>query len=331
MSDLNQAVETLLQAGKNLSHVTVAVTPIVDAASSPPALAMLNVPDGINSSDVTEKLLVRLPKPQRRKGNLKMLSPDSLVDFVNRFSEESRTVLFADTNQRSVVAVMNYHEPTMEVIRTKDSDGVETIEKTAIDASPQWGDFKASYSFPLSRQWTVWKGIDNELQGQADLAQFFEDHIRDIADPATTPISESLQLMIDRLNLRLGTPAKILETARGMEVRSTEKVRQAVNTDTGEQVIVYEQEHASGGNATVTELRVPTAFLLAIPVFQNDAPYLLLCRLRYRKVGGGVQWLVNIQGADASLENAFARGCNKIFDGTGAPLFYSAEPLTTSP
>jgi hypothetical protein len=52
----------------------------------------------------------------------------------------------------------------------------------------------------------------------------------------------------------------------------------------------------------------------------------MLCRLRYRKVGAGVAWIINVQQADAVLEDAFARGCQQIQDGTGVTLFFSQTP-----
>jgi uncharacterized protein YfdQ (DUF2303 family) len=262
-----------------------------------------------------------------------MLSPKSLVDYVNRYVVQGQTAIFADSANRKVVAVLNYHQPTGDAILNGHADELASDADPLTDPPPvlpqttaQWGDFRASYAFPLSRQWNAWKKIDGVPQGQVDLAHFLEDNIRDIADPAATKIPDNVQMLIDRLNLSLGAPARLLEVARGMEIRSTESVRNAINTDTGEQIVSYEQAHSSGGNPTVNELRVPTAFLLAVPVFQNDAPYLLLCRLRYRKQEASVRWIVNIQGADAALEDAFTRGCDAIQEGTGVPLFYSEHP-----
>lgn len=339
----DQAVSTLLQAGKDLAGVSVNVQTTKYLHQEPPIHTVLNVPNGVSSTDITEQILRRLPTPPRRKGALTALSPESLINYVNRYVEDNRTAIFADSSSRKVVAVLNYHEPTGDSLwpmpkpETKvGEDGVE-IEPvpTDLDApgprdTPHWGDFRVSYAFPLSRQWQVWKLSDGKLASQIDLAQFLEDNIRDIADPAGTKIPAHIQLMIDRLSLHVGSPARILEVARNLEIRSHEKVRQAVNTETGEQVVIYEQEHANGGNATVTELRVPTAFLLRIPVFQGDADYLLLCRLRYRKIETSVKWLINIQGVDASLEAAFKTGCEFIQKRTKTPLFYGAEPGATA-
>ncbi len=330
MDDItDNAVKTLLQAGKNLGGIDFHMSSqsIVDEKN--PTHISMAVPEGVEHVDITAKVLARMPTPRRRTGNMIALSPASLIDYVNRYAEESRTVIFANSTVRTVTAIMNHHDP-LAVLTPGETDTAQPVKSVTENPLPQWGDFRSTYSFPLSRQWKVWSGIDGKPAGQFELAQFFEDNIRDIADPDTTKISATLQLMIDRLSLRLGAPSRILEVARGMEVRSTEKVRNAINTDTGEQIVTYEQDHASG-NPTVTELRVPTAFLLTIPVFQNDAPYLLLCRLRYRKVEGGLKWIVNIQGADAALEDAFKRGCDTIQAGTGVPLFYGEAPAVATP
>lgn len=323
----DEAIKTLLSLGQDLASPNFHITSYRQIAEMDPMHVSMSVSNGVAHHDITEKVLQRMPTPKRRKGFFVALSPASLVDFVNRFKEVDRTAIFADSTRRRIDVVLNFHEPTTMKV-APDADGIPAQLSPA--PTPQWGDFRASYSFPMSRQWKVWSAIDGKAIGQFELAQFFEDNIRDIADPETTKISATLQLLIDRLSLRVGAPARILEVSRGMEVRSTEKVRNAINTDTGEQIVTYEQDHASG-NPTVTELRVPTAFLLTIPVFQNDAPYLLLCRLRYRKFEGGLKWIVNIQGADAALEDAFTRGCETVQEGTSVPLFYSEPPPVTAP
>jgi uncharacterized protein YfdQ (DUF2303 family) len=332
MPDLSEALQKLISTGKALAGVRTEVIESNDLSATS-TLINVAVPDGIALQDVTDKVLSRLPAPRRRKGSLTMLSPKSLVDYVNRYVVQGQTAIFADSANRKVVAVLNYHEPTPDAIAlaegTDDAGlgGDPNATPAGGSWTAQWGDFRASYAFPLSRQWNAWKKIDGVPQGQVDLAHFLEDNIRDIADPAATQIPDSVQMLIDRLNLSLGAPARLLEVARGMEIRSTESVRAAINTGTGEQIVSYEQTHAAGGgNPTVNELRVPTAFLLAVPVFQNDAPYLLLCRLRYRKQEATVRWIVNIQGADAALEDAFSRGCDAIQEGTGVPLFFSEHP-----
>jgi uncharacterized protein YfdQ (DUF2303 family) len=341
MTDFSEAIKGLIDVGHKMAGVDIGNVEDFHPSKAPLHF-FLSVPDGITTTDITEKVLARLATPRRRKGHLTMLSPRSLVDYVNRYVVDGQTAIFADTANRKVTAILNYHEPTEDAL-----DAEAALEGGDADSSPakgsvggpakakttsaQWGDFRCSYAFPLSRQWRTWTASNDKPQTQADLAHFLEDNIRDIADPGTTVIPEKVKMLIERLNLHVGTPARLLETARGMEIRSTENVRQAINTDTGEQVITYEQEHLGGGNPTLTELRVPTAFLLAIPVFQNDAPYLLLCRLRYRKVGAGVNWIISLQGIEASLEHAFAEGCDTIQEGTGVPLFYSSEPPGVAP
>lgn len=320
--NLNEAILTLIQAGHQNAGSKITTV----ERDNERVLSFISQPDGSTHLNITDLVLNALPTPQRRVGNFTALALNSLVSYVNRYAEENRSVVFADTVRRKLTAILNFHEPTKydPPQATDDGDEAEPVKSRVVN--PQWGDFRAEYSFPLSRQWNTWKGADNKPMKQADLAHFIEDNIRDIADPGTTPIPASMQLIIDRLKLTLGSPSRLLEVARGLEIRSTEKVRNAINTDTGEQVVIYEQEHAGGGNPTVHEVKVPTAFLLTIPVFQNDAPYLLLVRLRYRKVDASVLWLINIQAADAALDDAFERGCAQVTEFTNLPLMFGEAP-----
>lgn len=115
----------------------------------------------------------------------------------------------------------------------------------------------------------------------------------------------------------------------------------AINTDTGERIISFEESHQqeTGTNPTVRDVRVPTALLLAVPVFENGTPYLFLARLRYRREGGGVKWTIAIQAADAALEDAFKSGCQAVVKGdreddipaTELELIYGVDPGVSAP
>jgi uncharacterized protein YfdQ (DUF2303 family) len=359
MSDLTKdAIQTLVKLGEERDASKAAV-----ASFSSAQLHYLVTRNDFSVRDTTAEHYKNQPNPRRKVGDVKLLALDSLIDFITRHTEGDRTVVFADTATRKLTAILNYHSPSTkdEPAEEKDKEQEQPAEdptegdpspkdlmealmkgvneaKAQIDGAiqsaykgPQWADFRASYAFPLSRQWKIWTGVNGVMQTQTGLAVFIEDNIRDIADPAAVAIPDSMQLMISRLGLHLGSPTRLLETARGFEVRSEEKVRTAVNTTTGETAVVYEQKHEHSDTISTQQLLVPTAFLLTIPVFENEAPYLLLVRLRYRKQDQLIKWAFSIQGTEASLEDAFTEGCMRVIEKTSAELFCGEPPAITAP
>lgn len=264
-------------------------------------------------TDVTAALDARKPHPRRRTGTVKLLSVDAFIEFCLRMNEGRRSVVFADTKQRTVTAVLDYHDPL------NATDNVPL----AGEASPHWGQFRAHFSFPFSRQWKTWHTAHREKKTQGDLAGFIEDNIRDVRHETMGELPEKLQEVIRALKLHLGSPQRLLESARGFSVTADEVIRQVIDTSSGEAQIVYEETHNKSAPA---EMKVPTAFTIGIPVFEGDAPYHLLCRLRYRKHSGAVVWIIDIQDIEGALEDAFNTAIERIRSETGLCLLAGEAP-----
>ena len=309
----------------------VTTYPELENGFAAPRLTHLAVPDGVKLEDVTQKLLFLLPTPQHRAGNKKLASLQSFVDFVNRYTEPS-TVLFANPGTSTIAAVFDYHDALHEppLALADSADGIRTTPLPEItNPRPRWGRFTATYAFPFSRAWKVWKESNVKPMSQVALAGFIEDNIIDVNDTADVDklVSANNKNLIGTLGLTLANRAKLLGAARGLSLHVEEKLGAVVNTQTGEIAVNYEQVHSGEGApaGTATKVDVPSAFTVFLPVYDGAMPFELLVRLRYRKDGQALRWHYDVYQIERALELAFQESVKEIVAGTGIPVFFVAD------
>lgn len=129
---------------------------------------------------------------------------------------------------------------------------------------PGWGDHRATYVPPLSTEWNTWLGASGRQMAQADFAQFIETNLPDIAEPAG---------------------ADVLQVARTLEAKKKVNFASSVRLSDGSVQFLYEEDVQ--GSAQKGALKVPEAFVLAIPVFENGELWRVTANLRYRIGEGG--------------------------------------------
>lgn len=252
--------------------------------------------------DLREYLDKYLPRPERRKGTAILADLPSLIAHTKRFASE-HSALFCDPTVPKILAVLDYHE--------KGAGG-----------APSWGQHRALYQFPLSDEWKKWTGRNAKPMAQGEFAQFIEDRITDISDPSQATTAEAFKPLLALLGTTFASPSKLLELSRGLSVRESARVKSAVNLATGEGTVHFDTALADDDGAP---LRVPGAFLLAIPIFRNGVGYRLAARLRFRAKDGAVSWWYELHGAEAQFDVAIAEACKLAADGTGLPL-YMGQP-----
>ncbi len=238
--------------------------------------------------------------PERRKGIASFTDLSSFIDHVNRFKGED-SALFADDSRAApkLVSVLNYHPGGL------------------AESPSDWADHRGVYTFPLADEWTTWLGQSKSSLSQAAFAEFLEARLLDIADPALA--GDSSRRLADTIGASFATPARLLELSRGLSVRVGSAVKNAVNLATGEAQINFATEHTDDRGQP---LKVPSAFLLAIPVFRGGDLYQIAARLRYRVQGGAVSWSFELHGADRIFDHAFREACDDARARTELPLFY---------
>ena len=74
-------------------------------------------------------------------------------------------------------------------------------------------------------------------------------------------------------------------------------------------------------------MKVPNAFLIAIPVFELGERFVIPVRLRYRLNQGHVRWTLALYRSELVFDTAVRETCAKAAAGTGLPLFYGSPEI----
>lgn len=268
-------------------------------------------PRGLSVIDVAKTFEYRLANPRRRIQRTTLTDERSLIAHVLRYKSDSSTTLFASMVDGSptLTAIYNDHEPT-----DMGSEGLA-------GGLPGFADDRAVYAFPISKPWRTWIAADQENLPQAVFARLIEDNVLDIADPSIA--GEGAKAFVGAIGASFASPSKIMEVSRGLSLTVTEKVTQAVSLATGEVQLSYASTHDGPNGAG--SMKVPGAFLLAIPVFEGGALYQIPVRVRYRSKEGAILWSLVPYRAEATFEHAVREVCDRVAAATSVPLFYGAR------
>ena len=258
------------------------------------------VPKGATISGVRKLLEEYLPRPERKRGTAYLTTLDSFISHTNRHAS-ANSVLFAcdDMSKPSIQTVFDYNEGTP-------------------NGLPDWCQHRASYSFPLSKEWTAWTTAPASMEQKA-FAEFLEDRITDVYAPVS--VTEGTRDLCAQLGIILAGPERLMELARSLSIQVDRRVKNAVNLSTGEAELVYEESHSA---SDVTKVKVPTGFVITIPIFTGGPLYQIPVRLRYRLVSGVIRWSFVIAKAEDSFRHAFEEACVDAQKRTGLTLFYGS-------
>lgn len=108
--------------------------------------------------------------PERIKADVKVLDPESFIEYYALFSDPNSRV-FANEPTISIVGVLDYHAS---------GDG----------NSPRWGQHRLSLAMQPSEEWKTWTGHNNKHVTQMAFAEFLEQNAIDIITPSPASILE---------------------------------------------------------------------------------------------------------------------------------------------
>lgn len=236
-------------------------------------------------------------RPERRTGTAKVQTLASFYALLNRHKDADSAV-FADMNWRApkLLAVVDYHKREEEA------------------HEPRWLGHRIAYEFPLSDQWQAWVGQTGQMMKQGDFAAFIEDHIADLAAPTNQETEEWERLFATSI----ADPHEIAMLSRGLSVSVGAKVGRAVNLQSGEGEIVFEEVHRDNAGQ---KLKVPGLFVISLPVFFRGERVRLPVRLRYRVNGSELLWAFQLWRPDEFVTDAIERDCDAVRVETGLPLY----------
>lgn len=246
-----------------------------------------------------------LAAPERRRGTATAASLAGFCKLVNRFKDEDSAV-FADIANKSspkLIGVLDYNPASPN------------------NEDARFGQHRVTYAFPLSQAWQAWSR-PQEGMAQAKFAEFLEDRILDVMDPAMA--GEKAVSIAGTLGVTLASPSRLLELSRGLKVRAETKVGAVVNLSTGETQIAYEEAHKGDDSGP---LKVPGAFVVAVPVFEGGDVFQLPVRLRYRVQSGAVAWSLLPIDTQTVFDAAVNDAIKAVETETALPV-YAGTPET---
>lgn len=295
MSEIESENQAIIAASIAYSEVDTLSFDNGGDSSLPKTIEVLSVPSGRSAVSIKPFLDQYRTRPERKKGTSAMATIASFVDQVNR-SKDADTIIFADVANRAaprLIAVFDYN-------------------KAGPAGEPRFGEHRANYAFPVSEEWKAWtSGKLNEI-GQADFAEFLENRIMDVLDPASISDPEGKGVLAEfcaQLGIRLASPQALMELSRGLTVHANHKVVQAVNLTTGEGQIAFGETHTDAAGAPV---KVSGGFAIAISVFLNGPAYKIPVRLRYKVKEGSVRWTLQPQRLNAVWDDAVTEAVNGV-------------------
>jgi uncharacterized protein YfdQ (DUF2303 family) len=240
-------------------------------------------------------------KPRFRTGTATFFDLDSFIAHVNRF-RDSDSIVFAnnDRSKPSLLSVLDYH-------------------REGSSSDPAFLQHRGRFAFPLSDEWKAWNEVNGENMEMVEFAAFLEDRIIDVLPAENINLSGDQRRFVEALGgeQRIASPAKLMELSRGLQVFEHSEVSSAAKLASGESKMTFSSQHvdAQGG-----ELKVPSLFVIAIPVFVNGPTYQVLVRLRYRKVGAKLVFFTELWRTDRVFDHAFDEAIAQVGTDTGLPV-----------
>lgn len=286
----------IINATERLAGVEVVPTPEGDR----PLLIVL--PKGKTAHPAKPFLDALRERPERRKGTATLLDLESFILHAKRFAHADRSAIFAvrDPKAPKLVTVVDYHD-------------------TGHAGQPSHLEHRGVYAFPLSEEWQRWSGANKQSMGQAQFAEFIESNLLELLPPDQA--GPSAKDFAARLGVEFATPQRLAEVSRGLSIRVNEKVASAVSLQSGEIQLQYTAQHSDESGAPI---KVPSAFLIGLPVFRRGEVFQVAARLRYRVKEGVTSWWYELWRADVVFDTAVEDAAKKAQEETGLPLFFGS-------
>jgi uncharacterized protein YfdQ (DUF2303 family) len=202
----------------------------------PGSIYAFRTPGGVQQVDLYD---AHRTTPERKTGTTTVRDTASFVELWNKHSDADSEI-YADAEALTVTAVLNASGPS--------ADGA------------RYGDHRLTLSLRTTQAWKEWTKNDGQQMPQEAFAEFLEDHLPDLQQPAGAEMLEIAQ------SIRGTTKA---EFASGSRLQS------------GQRTFQYTEDTKVTAGAKGT-LVVPEVFKIGIVPFEGAAGYNLTARLRYR-------------------------------------------------
>ncbi|WP_030928443.1 YfdQ family protein [Streptomyces sp. NRRL B-24720] len=218
---------------------------IVDTAlrTAPPAelqpgkVYAFHTPTGVHKVDLTGDEY--RGAPARKTGLTTVRDAASFRTYFEKHSDVHSEV-YADADRLTVTAVLDAHQPE----------------------APRWNSHVLRLALRETEAWKQWAALDGKLISQEQFAEFLEDHLPELLEPAA---------------------AEMLEIAQSFQATSKVDFKSGTRLATGQRQFEYvETTTAKAGQKG--QLTIPETFTIGLVPFEGSEGYRLTARLRYRIV-----------------------------------------------
>ena len=277
------------------------------------------IPQGKEITSLRAELEEWRPRPERARGTAKLQDEASFVAHVRRTSDPM-SVLFCDPDRTrpTFTAVYDYHESSRMIENLAERAEIDTTVPYPAGGSmvlPRWMQHRALFTPRVADEWAAWTARSGKPLAPVDLAEFLEERVVDVFNGQP---SEGVQALLESVEARLATSNQLVGLARNFAVNVDTAVHQVQLLQSGEISIRYAETHRDA--ETGQPVKVPNAFLIAIPVFFGGPTYQLFVRLRYRLSGGKITWTFFLNRPEVVLDHALREMADRIAEQTGLPL-----------
>jgi len=233
--------------------------------------------------------LLQRDVPKRRTASVTLYDPDSFAGYVNAF-KVPETRLFADIQQRTILAIVDYHEG-------------------GAAGKARWGSHRATLTLRATVPWATWSDQNGKPMTQAAFAAFIEDNLVDVASP---------------------DGSVVLAVSRSMEATKGLKFSSDTRLDNGQVQFAYHETVDGAARINERRVPIPPEFILALAPFEGAEPYKVTARLRYRIQDGKLQMWFDLLRPQRIVEDAFGKVLETVGVATGSVILRGQAPAAFS-
>ncbi|UUU21686.1 YfdQ family protein [Streptomyces sp. DSM 40750] len=214
-------------------------------------------------------------KPDRKRGTTTVRDAASFLAHYGKHADGDSEV-YADAEKLTITAVL-------------DADTAD---------SARWGGHRLHLALRETEAWKQWIALDGKLMHQEQFAEFIEDHLPELLEPAA---------------------AEMLEIAQSIQGVAKAEFQSGTRLSSGERKLAYiETVTAKAGQKG--ELVIPETFVIGLVPFEGSEGYKLTARLRYRINGGPLQLGYKLERPGDIRRTAFTDVVDTISDDITVPV-----------
>ena len=213
--------------------------------------------------------------PERITRAATVLDVASFLDYLAR-----NTTGPVDSDAASVELDYLHGSGSLEVWADLDARKITGV----LDGLDGWRRHSVTLQLKLSREWTEWASIDGKLLSQVQMAEFIEDHLSTIAEPAGAVLLDVCQTLQAHTNVAFKQQGILANGQRQFRWEET-----------------VEAKAGQSGNLTI-----PGELILVLRPFQGSDPVPVTARFRYQVREGALSMGIKLAEPDKALEDAFA-------------------------